>query len=108
MKELLPKVIKKQREIKKTIEQGEKRKGEYLTLFVNPQPEEDFGFCVLVNKKIKKAVRRNRIKRILREIVRKNIGLFGKTNQRVVLLYNSDSAEVSYIELEDDFRGLVL
>jgi len=106
MKEGLPKRIKKQKEIKSILLQGEKRKGKYLTLFVNPQAEGDLGFCVLVNNKIKKAVSRNRIKRILREIVRKNRDLFGGSRRKVILFYTSGSAETSYIELEDDLKGL--
>ncbi|HEX9917189.1 MAG TPA: ribonuclease P protein component [candidate division Zixibacteria bacterium] len=105
MKESLPKVIKKKEEIEETIQQGEKRKGKYLLGFVRPYSQENFSFCILINRKIKKAVERNRIKRLLREIVRKNKEIF-RTKGRIALLYISRSAETSYSELENDLKGM--
>ncbi|MCJ7508666.1 MAG: ribonuclease P protein component [candidate division Zixibacteria bacterium] len=105
MSQSLPRVIKRKEEIEETIQQGEKRKGKYLLGFVHPSSQEDFSFCILINSKIKKAVERNRIKRVLREIVRKNKEIF-RTKGRIALLYISSSAETSYTKLENDLKGM--
>jgi ribonuclease P protein component len=105
MNQSLPKVIKGKKEIEETIQHGEKRKGKHLLGFVNPLPREDFSFCILINSKIKKAVERNRIKRVLREIIRKNKEIF-KAKGRITLLYISGSAETSYTKLENDLKEM--
>jgi len=55
---------------------GEKIQGRVVTLFVLPETEAQMG--IAVSKKFKRAVDRNRIKRLLREIYRKNKPWFQK------------------------------
>ncbi len=107
MRKSLTEVIKKKREIRGILAGGEKRRGKYLLAFVQASKGEQFRFCVLVGGKVKRAVDRNRIKRLLREIIRKNRSLVGNRGD-VVLSYSPGWAEVTYHELEADFRNLFL
>ena len=105
MKQSLPKIIKSKQEINEVIQQGERRKTENLIAFLRSSPENDIRFCVLVSNKTKGAVKRNRIKRLLREVVRKNTQPL-KIRGSVVLLYPFAPEKVSYAELEAEFRSL--
>ena len=107
MSQALPRIIKRRAEINQVIQQGEKRRAKYLVAFVQSSSENGLGFCVLVGSKIKKAVKRNRIKRLLKEIVRKNRHPL-RIDGGIVLLYSFGSTEVSYTELEVDFKDLFL
>ncbi|HOV83894.1 MAG TPA: ribonuclease P protein component [Paludibacteraceae bacterium] len=57
-----------------------------LKIFYNFEPSEEFNVCILISvpkKQFKKAVRRNRIKRLIRETYRLNKGIiFEKFSQR--------------------------
>ena len=105
MKETLPKVIKKKKDIRDVVAHGEKNKGRYLVVYVKAPSGDEGRFCILVGGKVKKAVDRNRIKRLLREIVRKNKHLLKKHGD-AVLCYSLNRAEISHDELEADFKDL--
>lgn len=62
--------------------------------------EPRFGIVVGSNVS-KKAVLRNKIKRILREVINKNIGII-KKGFDIVIIVNPQAAEKDYKELESD------
>ncbi len=64
------KILKRSAEIQSVFDAGIKRSGKYLTLFLKPVPEGEEKFAVFINRRVGKAVQRNRMKRLVREIYR--------------------------------------
>jgi len=63
--------LKSKAEIDRLLKAGQKISGDYFALVWEKSP--DFRFSVLVSGKYGSAVRRNRLKRIIREAVRLNL-----------------------------------
>jgi len=107
-KEGFPKAIriKKKAEFDQIIKQGQKRVGENLVLYRLNSNDKEQKFGIKVNRNIKGAAKRNRIKRLLREILRKNKDKF-KENERILVFYRSSTAQTTYQNLLSEFEGLV-
>lgn len=90
----------RRREIKEVIKFGEKIKiGEFLVKWKEGGKKERIGFGVLSRKKIfKKAVLRNRLKRLIREALRKNLNLLQKEIDLVFIPLSPSILEFSEIE----------
>jgi len=64
--------LKNKKEIEKVLRKGKKFKKDLIILKILPNPHNKLRFAFLVSRKVsKKATIRNRVKRVLREIVRK-------------------------------------
>lgn len=104
--------IKKRSEFEEIQKKGKKTFGKNLILYRLDSSEKPQKFGVKVNRNIKGAVKRNRIKRILREIIRKNKDKF-KENERVLIYYRQDPSDklttvkISYQDLLSEFNVLV-
>lgn len=98
--------IKKDLEFKEVIKKGEKKIGENLILFILKKDNTSLKFGIRIDKTIKKATKRNRIKRIIREILRKRKDKF-LPGERVVIVYKSLKENVKLKELQKDFDNLV-
>ncbi len=98
--------IKKDLEFLEVINRGEKKVGEKIILFILKKDNSYLKFGIRVNKSIKKAVKRNRIKRLLREILRKNKDKF-LPGCRVVVVYKSSEVNVELKELQKEILDLV-
>ena len=64
--------------------------------------------AVVVSKKVEKsAVRRNRIRRRIYEVLRKNIDLVPKKRDYIFVVYNKKLSTIKYLELEKLLGELV-
>jgi ribonuclease P protein component len=77
--------VKKESEFNQIIKRGAKKSGENITLFRLRSPDEGQKFGIKLSKGIKGAVKRNKIKRIIRETLRKNKDQFDP-NEKVVVV----------------------
>jgi ribonuclease P protein component len=96
--------IKSDKEFEDVLKRGGKIFGESLTIF-RLSSKEGQKFGIRINRAIK-GVKRNRVKRIIREILRKNKDKFG-SNEKVVVLYRSEEIDVNYQKLLDEFHSLL-
>ncbi len=108
-KEAFPKNIrvKKESEFKRILEKGIKKKGEDLIVFrLKGMGVEEQKFGIKIAGGIKKAVLRNKIKRMIREFLRKKKDKFDK-NEGVVVVCKSSAGRVDVRELEEELESLI-
>jgi ribonuclease P protein component len=77
--------VKKSSEFNRIMKSGTKKLGGNIVLYRIRSPEEGQKFGIKISKGIKGAVKRNKIKRIIRETLRKNKDKFD-SNEKVVVL----------------------
>jgi ribonuclease P protein component len=80
--------VKKQSEFDQVIKEGSRKSGEYLVLYRLRSSDEGQKFGIKIGRGTKGAVKRNKIKRIIRETLRKNKDKFDP-NEKVVVLFRS-------------------
>lgn len=102
-------IIKSQKKLLDMKKTGLKKEGEYLTLLVSGSPDqsspkEEEKFAVLVDRNIEKAVERNRLKRIARELIRLNKKSL--TPPTIVRIMTSAKGR-SFWEIKEDFDQLL-
>ncbi|MGD8744502.1 MAG: ribonuclease P protein component [Candidatus Woesebacteria bacterium] len=89
-----------------TRKHGKRHKGEYFSIFVL-KPKDYKGptkFGVVVpNKLHKKATKRNKLKRVFREILRKNLDIF-PDNLWIVVHPFKNALDKSYEKISTDFN----
>lgn len=101
---MLPKSyrLRRRKDFKKIYKKGFSAPGRYVVLYAledNNLETIRFGFSV--SRKIGKAVQRNRSKRILREVCRRNINFF-VAGFDVIIIARRKIKEASYREIEKD------
>ncbi len=90
------------KEIEKVAKKGKKFKGERFDIFYLLDVS-DFKATVLVSKKVcRKAVKRNRIKRVLRAALKDE--LLDYSGFKVWLLVKAKSCEIDYWKAREDFK----
>lgn len=87
-------MLKKQGEIRKVVNLGQRYSGDVFNLFIYPSDRTRVAF--LVQKKIGNSVKRNRMKRLFREVYRLNRETF--ENKEVVFFIK---------KFQDDFHYLL-
>ncbi|MCK4384934.1 MAG: ribonuclease P protein component [candidate division Zixibacteria bacterium] len=87
--------VKKKSEFNQIIKNGSKKFGENLVLYRLRSSGEGQKFGIKIARGTKGAVRRNKIKRIIRETLRKNKERFDP-NEKVVVLFRSPNKGTSH------------
>ena len=98
----LPKkeIIRKRKEFSEIFQQGEHWRGKYLNFFFAESESRQIGFTV--PKKLGKAVQRNRIKRLLREVYRRHRHEIG--TYKIVVLARREAVGITLWDVEEDFH----
>lgn len=97
--------VKKNKDYKNIYKIGRSVAGKYLVLYCNRGSSENTRYGFSISKKIGKAVVRNRVKRILREICRQNEQWFMRGYDYVVIP-KKYAAEKSYHDLGEELFKL--
>ncbi len=105
--ETLPKalILKSKKEFEEVFQKGTRKSSGNLTIYCYTSNEPGLKFGFLVDKKIKKSVPRNKLKRWLREIVRKNKEKFS-SGQKIIFFAKKEALQKTYWDLYADFEKL--
>ncbi len=98
-------VIKKNKDFKKVYKYGKSYADKNLVFFILKNNVKKTRIGITTAKKINKAVVRNKIRRRLKEIVRKNLDSI-KSDYDVVVMCRVRSMESTYKDLENSFIKL--
>jgi len=92
----------KRDEFRRVYDKGSKIQARYFTAFVLTNSQEQPSIGITVTRKIGKAVRRNRARRLVREVFRKN-KLLVPQGVDMVINVKHPLIDASYSDLEEDF-----
>jgi ribonuclease P protein component len=100
--------IKRKKEMEGVFSSGKVYRGDFLTLriAISRESNEKAKFAFLLAGKIKGAVNRNRTKRLMREVVRRNKQLFSP-GDKVVILASPEAKNRCFREFQSEFLNLV-
>jgi ribonuclease P protein component len=99
--------VKKESEFRRIIEDGIRKRGKNLILFrLKGSEEEGQRFGIKISGGTLKAVERNRIKRAIREVLRKNKSRFAK-NESVVVVCRPSVLKEEPGKLREDLEALI-
>lgn len=103
------KTLKKNYEFKNVLTKGKFYKGNYITIYVCKNNKNENVIGIAVSKKIGKAVKRNRIKRIIRESYRLQKD-FLENNYNIVVIYNKSSkiGDINYKIISEEMKKLFI
>ena len=96
--------LKKNKEFNYIYKKGERVSTEHFTLFVVKSKYEKFKIGFSVSKKLGKANKRNKLKRRLKEICRKEIKILPFRNY--VLLAKDGAQEIDFVFLKEEIKKL--
>ena len=97
-------MIKKNYEIKILFSKGKFYHGEFIHMYIKQTNQDINKFGIAVSKKQGKAVKRNHIKRLIRENY-KNLEMRMKTGINVLIVINKDKdiKDITYKQIEENF-----
>ena len=101
----LPKkeIIRNQKIFQEVIREGMRWEGRYLKFYYKGSDQRQVGFAV--PKRLGKAVRRNRVKRLMRETYRKHRHELGRF--RMIMLAQEEARDAGLSDLEIDMKRFI-
>ena len=97
--------VRRRGEFQRVFDLALRTKGRYFTILVGPNTEGALRLGIVASKKLGDAVRRNRAKRLIREIFRHIQPPLGGRAVDVVVIPRRELFDAAYSSLESDFRG---
>ena len=94
--------ILKREVFRRVYERGRKVQGKYFTAFIQPNSLESSRIGITVTRKAGKSVRRNRSRRLIREVFRRNRRL-APEGFDIVINVKGNLADATYDDIERDF-----
>ena len=98
------KIIKSRIKIAEILKTGNRKEGELLTIFVKSEKDEP-AFALLVDKNLKRATERNRLKRMTRELVRTSKKVFKRSS--AIIMIKPAAENQTYWQIKADFDNLL-
>ena len=98
--------LRKRREFEECYASGTRVSGRHLQIFLLPESG-SWRLGISVPRRVGTAVLRNRVRRRLREIFRRNRALLGSSGFRLVVNARPSAAKASFQELLEDYRQIL-
>jgi ribonuclease P protein component len=97
--------VRRRGEFQRVFDLSVRAKGRYLTVLVATNEAGTTRLGIVASRKLGDAVRRNRAKRLLRQIFRQTQSLPVRPGVDVVVIPRRELFDAAYSNLESDFRG---
>ena len=102
------KPIKGNKKIEALFGSGKRCSSSFFHCIFELDDSTEIGYVVSVPKKnFPRAVDRNKVKRLVREVVRKNLHLFGDVGFGKFMFVYTSNKIVSFLDIEKDFMALI-
>ena len=98
--------LKKRYQFNYVYKSGEHFSGEHIVLYVVSSKTKNIKVGLAVTKKVGHAVVRNRVRRVLREIIKKQIPNL-KQNHNIIIVARENVTEASFEKLSNEFLKLI-
>jgi ribonuclease P protein component len=96
--------VRRRREFQRVFDLSLRTKGRYFTVLIAPNTEGTARLGIVASRKLGDAVRRNRAKRLIREVFRHTAPLPAGQGVDVVVIPRRELFDAAYSSLESDFR----
>jgi ribonuclease P protein component len=83
-------------------------RGRFFTLLMTPNAAEGPRLGIVASRKLGDSVRRNRAKRLIREIFRHNLDLPAARGLDIVVIPRAELFDATYASLESDYRTVLV
>lgn len=97
--------VRRRAEFQRVFDAGRRVHGKYFTLLVAPNDASGVRLGIVASRKLGGAVRRNRAKRLIREVFRQSQPLPGRQDVDVVVIPRRELFDAAYSSLESDFQA---
>ena len=102
------KPIKGNKKIETLFSSGKRCSSTFFHCIFKLDNSTESGYVVSVPKKnFPRAVDRNKVKRLVREVLRKNVDLFSGVGMGKFMFIYSSNKIVSFLDIEKDFKSLL-
>jgi ribonuclease P protein component len=98
--------LRRRTEFQQVFDSGQRIRGRFLTLLVAAGQSSTSRLGIVASRKLGDSVRRNRAKRLIREIFRKHNQPGGTQGVDVVVIPRAELFAAAYASLEDDYRSV--
>ena len=99
--------VRRRGEFKRVFDLSLRMKGRYLTVLMAPNPAGTRRLGIVASRKLGDAVRRNRAKRLIRDIFRRTVETSTDMGYDVVVIPRRELFDAPFTSLELDFRSAV-
>ncbi len=98
--------LKKNYEFKRILEKGKFYRGNYITMYIIPNSQQENVIGIAISKKLAKAVKRNRLKRLIRESYRLQKEELKKGYRMVFLWSKKQIQQIKCEAIQQDMHSL--